>query len=78
MTEDGRGGGKGGEADEVDLRADGEDNMPGEWEQTIYELDAGCPEFAWNRFSFTPALAQYAENHYFKSIQINTSVYCKH
>ena len=61
MTEDGRGGGKGGEADEVDLRADGEDNMPGEWEQhrlqTIYELDAGCPEFAWNRFSFTLARA---------------------
>ena len=57
MTEDGRGGGKGGEADEVDLGADGEDNMPGEWEQTIYELDAGCPEFAWNRFSFTLARA---------------------
>ena len=61
MTEDGRGGGKGGEADEVDLRADGEDNMQGEWEQhrlqTIYELDAGCPEFAWNRFSFTLARA---------------------
>ena len=23
--------------------------------QTIYELDAARPQFAWNRFSFTPA-----------------------
>ena len=67
MREDGRGGGKGGEADEVDLRPDGEDNMPGEWEQH----STGCRRF----MSWTPVvqnllgtgflsrlLAQYAEN----------------
>ena len=45
--DDGGGGREGGEADEVDLGVDGEDNMQGEWRadrclQTIYELSERC------------------------------------
>lgn len=38
--------------------------------ETIYELDAARPEFAWNRFFFTPAGAICKV--YSKIFQINT------